>query len=106
MLSCRSRSHSAKCTIGARTRDGLAEARAQGKRLGRPRMIAPELLARIVELHEDGASNRAIAGELNAEGVPTVNGGKKWHHGTIGGLIASVRLDAELETTDSTSKEG
>lgn len=90
--------------ISDRTRDGLAEARAEGKRLGRPRRIAPDLLARIVDLHNDGTSNRAIAHELNAEGTPTVNGGKRWYGGTIQGLVESVRLDVELELAVSTSE--
>jgi DNA invertase Pin-like site-specific DNA recombinase len=70
--------------IATRTRDGLAEVRANGRRTGRPAVSdRPELLQRIAELRADNMTLQAIADELNAEGVPTLRGGAKWRPSSI-----------------------
>jgi DNA invertase Pin-like site-specific DNA recombinase len=79
--------------IRARTSEALAAAKARGTRLGRPRQIAPALLARIVAMNAAGASYRKIAAALTAEGVPTPTGREKWNPGSIGGFLASAALD-------------
>jgi DNA invertase Pin-like site-specific DNA recombinase len=93
--------------IGARTKDALAQKKAQGVRLGRPRTVAPAVLARVVGLRSEGHSLRSIAAVLEAEGVPTARGGRCWHPATVRGLLASHDLDlaAEAQTTVSTTKE-
>ena len=55
-------------------------ARSSGKRLGAPPMseLAPEAVRRVVELRGKGLSHRAIAEQLNAEGVKGSRGGKWW----------------------------
>lgn len=45
---------------------------------------------RIMELHAKGSSNKKIAEQLDAEGVPTAKGGK-WHRGTIGKMISRAK---------------
>jgi DNA invertase Pin-like site-specific DNA recombinase len=64
--------------IRARTRDALAIKRDQGATLGRPRSIPDETIALIEQLRADGMTWRAVAARLNAEGVPTARGGRRW----------------------------
>lgn len=73
--------------IGQRTREALAEKRAQGVRLGRPPTIDPALVDRIAGLRAEGASLRAIAVRFNAEAVPTGHGGARWHASTVKSLL-------------------
>jgi hypothetical protein len=47
-------------------------------------------LGRIMELHVQGSSNKEIAEQLDAEGIPTARGGK-WHRGTIGKMISRAK---------------
>jgi site-specific DNA recombinase len=83
--------------IGERTRDALAELKAQGKRLGRPRFgsvvveglglvedaAQQEALVLVRELRATGASHRLIAEQLNARGVPATRAGAKWWPRTV-----------------------
>jgi DNA invertase Pin-like site-specific DNA recombinase len=67
-----------------RTRKGLAAARAKGAAMGRPAVEdVPGLKDRIVAMREDGMTLQAIADRLNAEGVPTIRGGKKWRPSSV-----------------------
>ncbi len=65
-----------RATIGERTRDKLAERRAQGVKLGRPRKLPNEVRERIHTERDAGKSLRAIADALNGDQVPTARGGK------------------------------
>jgi DNA invertase Pin-like site-specific DNA recombinase len=76
--------------IGQRTRDALAVKRAQGARLGRPQVVAAELVARIRAAHEAGAGWSALARQLNLEGVPTAHGGTKWYPSTVRAVVRSA----------------
>jgi DNA invertase Pin-like site-specific DNA recombinase len=69
--------------IGQRTKDALAEKRRQGVRLGRRRVLDKDVVARIVGAREAGQTLAAIAGDLNAEGVPTARGGQRWYDSTV-----------------------
>jgi DNA invertase Pin-like site-specific DNA recombinase len=60
-----------------RTSAALRALQAQGRPAGRPSVSAP-VASRIRELRAAGASLRAVADALNADGVPTVRGGKAW----------------------------
>ncbi len=78
--------------IGQRTKDALAVKRAQGVRLGRPQMVAAELVARIRAAHHAGAGWSALARQLNAEGVPTAHGGSMWYPSTVRAIVLSPEI--------------
>jgi DNA invertase Pin-like site-specific DNA recombinase len=71
-------------TIGARTRDGLAQLRLQGKPTGRPAVAdLPELSDRIRLMRAQGMTLQAIADQLNSERVPTLRGGSMWRVSSV-----------------------
>lgn len=82
--------------ISDRTKAALAMKRAEGVRLGRPLTLASSLRQRIADERATGASLRAIAAGLNADGVPTAHGGAQWRPSTVRGVLDSVQLDAEV----------
>lgn len=73
--------------IGARIREGLAEAKRRGKKLGRTQRVSEEIVRRIVRERELGASLREIARGLNSDGVPTARGGSEWYAATIRSVL-------------------
>jgi DNA invertase Pin-like site-specific DNA recombinase len=75
--------------IGQRTKDALAVKKAQGVRLGRPIVTAPEVSARIAQLRSTGLSLAAIATVLNSEGVPTSHGGSRWWASSVQSVLLS-----------------
>lgn len=59
-----------------------------------PVMLTPQarkaaLLARVQAMQAQGMSLRAMAAQLNAEGVPTISGRGTWQAGTLGNLLAA-----------------
>lgn len=79
--------------IGQRTREALAVRRAQGVRLGRPVTLSSEVSARIGSLRREGATLTGIATVLNDEGIPTAQGGGRWHPSTVRAVL--LRMDRE-----------
>ncbi|MGW5521681.1 recombinase family protein [Gordonia sp. NPDC003950] len=75
--------------ISQRTKDALAQKRAQGVRLGRPSETPAEVTRRVVEAKARGLSLRAIAAELTDAGIPTVRGGATWHASTVRAVLNS-----------------
>ena len=75
--------------IGQRTKDALAARRAAGVRLGRPSGVPVEIVRRIVEARAAGQSLRTIADLLTGEGVPTAQGGQRWHASTVRAVVSS-----------------
>lgn len=75
--------------IGVRTREGMAQRRLEGVRLGRPRTMSPEVVARIREARERGQSLRRIAEALNDDGVSTSQSGARWYASTVKAVLDS-----------------
>lgn len=69
--------------IGQRTRDALAVRKAQGVRLGRPALLPAVVVERIVAERDAGAGWSTIGRALDAEQVPTAQGGARWWAGTV-----------------------
>ena len=84
--------------ISERTKVALARKRAQGVRLGRRREMPDAVLARIVSERGAGASTPAIARGLNADGVPTVQGGARWYPSTVQKAIRTAAREALEES--------
>lgn len=84
--------------ISQRTREALAVKRAQGVRLGRPSALPVDVVQRCATERKAGASFAKIAAGLNADQVPTAQGGAKWHPATVRAVLAgqdAARLRAE-----------
>lgn len=69
--------------IRSRTRDGLATARAKGKRLGRPSGIPTDVRRRIVTEREAGASFASIALDLSTDGILSPTGRPAWSESVV-----------------------
>lgn len=66
------------------------EARSQRRpptRPGRKPGLPPEVVARIRHQQDDGKSLSEIARELNADGVPTSQGGRQWWPSTVRAVL-------------------
>jgi DNA invertase Pin-like site-specific DNA recombinase len=80
--------------IASGTRRGLAEGRAAGRSNGRPAVSQrPDLVERIAAMRAADMTLSAIAEQLNAEGVPTLRGGKKWRPSSIQAALGYRRPD-------------
>lgn len=86
--------------ISQRTRDALAERKAQGAQLGNPSQVPIEVVERICREAYDGASLRTIAADLMADGIPTGSGSPTWHPAQVrrvldgkAGVAVTERLD-------------
>lgn len=69
--------------ISQRTKDALAVKKAQGIRIGRPPVMPRAVVTRIKRDRAKGLSYRAIADGLNADKVPTAQGGLCWYPATV-----------------------
>jgi len=74
--------------IGQRTKDALAELKAQGVTLGRPTVIDAKLAARIRLQRRRGWTLQAICDQLNANGVPTAHGGATWRPTSLRAVLS------------------
>lgn len=89
--------------IGARTTAALAQLKAQGRRLGRPRTIDQAVVDRIVAARHAGESVSGIARALNSDLVPTARGGAQWYPSTVRAVLASETLDTEVSSLTASS---
>lgn len=76
--------------IGARTREGMAQRRADGVHVGRPRTLSREVVDRIVREREEGFKLREIAEGLTRDAVPTARGGAAWTIPSIQSVLKST----------------
>jgi DNA invertase Pin-like site-specific DNA recombinase len=93
--------------IGEATRDGLAQRRREGKRLGRRSVVELEgeegdqaraTLRRILGYRAEGVSYRGIAARLNDDGVPGFQGGR-WHEKQVRRAVADDQARRERQQT-------
>ncbi|OBB21104.1 resolvase [Mycolicibacterium setense] len=91
--------------ISQRTKAALAAKRAAGVRLGRPSALPAEVVARIVAARDAGSSFAKVADALNADAVPTAQGGAQWYPATVKAVFNGQDA-AKLRAipTDTTSK--
>jgi DNA invertase Pin-like site-specific DNA recombinase len=73
--------------IGQRTKEALAVKAAQGVRLGRPCLTPRKEAAWVREQRAAGRSLRAIAQQLNDDGIATAMGGKQWYASTVKSVL-------------------
>ena len=72
----------------------LAERRQPAKphpapaRRGRPRQVPEQVVERVEAAHTAGRSLGEIARELNADAVPTAQGGRQWWPSTVRSVLA------------------
>lgn len=83
--------------ISVRTREALAHKKSQGGTLGRRRNVDPAVVERIRSQRSAKKSLRSIADQLNAEGVPTAQGGAKWHASTVSAVMKMYAAADESE---------
>lgn len=69
--------------IASRTREGMAQRKAEGATFGRPRLMPDDVVERILTERAAGLSLARIADGLNRDGVPTAHGGSAWHASTV-----------------------
>jgi DNA invertase Pin-like site-specific DNA recombinase len=69
--------------IGLRTKEALAQKKAQGVRLGAPVLVTEEVAQLVARRRQQGSTLQAIANELNRTGVATSAGGKQWRPSNI-----------------------
>lgn len=79
--------------ISQRTRDALAAKRAAGVRLGRPSVLARDVVARIVDERDAGRSLRLIAEGLTADGITTARGRATWSTSSVQAVLAGQDAD-------------
>jgi Recombinase/Bacterial regulatory protein, Fis family len=58
---------------------------------GRPQQIPDQVVERIQAAHTAGRSLGEIARELNANGIPTAQGGRQWWPSTVRVVLTRVR---------------
>ncbi len=80
--------------IGERTKAALAVAKAQGVKLGRPQLLAAEVVDRIFRERRAGRSLQAIADGLMVDGIETAHGGVAWWPSTVRYVLQSAEKGA------------
>lgn len=82
--------------IGQRTREALAVRKAQGVKLGRRSTLPAEVVERIATAKRGGLSLRKIADALNADEVPTAQGGTTWRASSVKAVLDRHDVAAQV----------
>ena len=83
----------------AERKEEVRAARRRPVRPGRTPRLEPHLIARIRAEHAQGRTLGEIARQLNAEGVPTAQGGRQWWPSTVRAvLVRSSRPKSVLSS--------
>lgn len=77
--------------IGVRTREGMAQRRAEGVHVGRPSVLSESTVERIVRERARGNTLRVIAERLTVDRVATARGGESWSISSVQGVLTSCR---------------
>ncbi len=81
--------------IRARTREALAAKKAQGIRMGRPRLISDSVTRLVLQERAKGKTLKAIGDLLTRNGIHPPAGGLKWYPSRIRAIILGAQLDAD-----------
>lgn len=77
--------------IAERTTAALAAKRARGEPSSPAVVDHPELAERVLRLRAEGWTFTAIADQFNAEGIPTLRGGKLWRQSSLSAVTGYKR---------------
>ena len=80
--------------ISSATRQGLEAARARGAKIGRPRLVADDIIKRICDARDAGESFGAIARALTREQIPTPLGRDVWQDSTVRRIYRAANSEA------------
>lgn len=86
-----------RALISARTREGMAQRKAEGAKFGRAILVPVPIRKRILAEHASGRGWSAIAAALNDDAIPTVHGGAKWYPATVRKMVLSAQLPESSE---------
>lgn len=75
--------------IGLRTKEALAQKKAAGVQLGRPRTLPEKVRRDVARRRARGETFAAIAESLNKRSVPTAQGGAQWWPSTVRAVLAA-----------------
>jgi DNA invertase Pin-like site-specific DNA recombinase len=79
---------------GERVREGMAEARANGKVFGFQSQTPPEVAARIIRARAKGQPFAVIAKRLDKANISTPGGGARWYASTVARIYNSATKQA------------
>lgn len=80
--------------ISQRTKEGLAAAKAAGKRIGRPRLAPASVVDRVCHERDAGQSFGAVARTLTEEGVLSPAGHPVWQPSTVRRIYNATKESA------------